>query len=109
ERIAGAVAARPLAYWRTHLISMEAQWAIVQSLDDLARDEQALANDMLFEVSPSEDGDPMRLPRGPGQFDDAPVRTERAPKAWEHTETFLLEQGLDWDEIARLKELGAIA
>lgn len=109
ERIAAAIAARPLDHWRERFRTMEAQWAIVQSMDDLAADEQALATDMIFEVAPMDDDKRIRLTRGPVQFDHQPVTSERAPKAWEHTETFLLELGLEWDEIGKLKDSGVIA
>jgi len=44
----------------------------------------------------------------PAQFDETPVQVERAPEHGEHTETVLLDAGLEWDEIATLKDKGAI-
>lgn len=103
-----AFAARPFDYWRQHLGTMKGPWAPAQSQPEVVSDEQVLANDQVMEVEGS-DGRPIRLIRNPVQFDHAPVRTTRAPQASEHTETFLMELGLEWDEIERLKAKGAIA
>lgn len=100
----------PFSYWREQMRAFTGQWAPFQSLLDLAHDEQALANDMLFEVDPEDgSGKPLRLVRGPVQFDRAPVETTRAPQASEHTESILMDIGFDWDQIEALKAKGAIA
>jgi crotonobetainyl-CoA:carnitine CoA-transferase CaiB-like acyl-CoA transferase len=109
ELMAQAFAKQPFAYWRQHLKSLKGQWAPVQSLLDLASDEQALANDMLFEVEAADGGKPLKLVRGPVQFNHDPVTTTRAPQASEHTESFLMEIGLEWDRIEKLKAAKAIA
>lgn len=107
--IAEAIAARPFAYWRQHLKTMRGQWAPVQSMLELVDDEQAIANDMIVELESMEGGNPFRVVRGPVQFNREAQRSARAPQASEHTETFLLEIGLDWDEIETLKAQTAIA
>jgi crotonobetainyl-CoA:carnitine CoA-transferase CaiB-like acyl-CoA transferase len=109
EYIIAALGSKPLGHWIERLKTMKGQWAAVQTLLDLAHDEQALANDMIFEIESAEDGTPVKLARGPVQFNHEPVRTSRAPQAWEHTETILLELGIGWDRIEQLKMRGAIA
>jgi crotonobetainyl-CoA:carnitine CoA-transferase CaiB-like acyl-CoA transferase len=102
-------AERPFDYWREHLKTMSGQWAPVLDLLSIAEDEQALANDMLFEVEAGDGGEPVKLVRGPVQFNHEPTRTTRAPEASEHTELVLMEMGMEWDMIEQLKEKGAIA
>ena len=108
--ITAAFAKKPFAYWREHLKTMRGQWAPFQSLLDLASDEQALANDMIIEVECIEGGKPIKLVRGPIQFNHEAVATHRMPQASEHTETFLLEDmAIEWDRIESLKAKGVIA
>ncbi len=109
EAIAKAFAGQTFDYWRQHLKTMKGQWAAAQSLLDLGKDEQALANDMFFEVERIDGKGTLKIARGPVQFNHEPVQSCRSPQASEHTETILLDLGLEWERIERLKASGTIA
>jgi crotonobetainyl-CoA:carnitine CoA-transferase CaiB-like acyl-CoA transferase len=100
---------RTFNYWRQHLKTFKGQWAPVQSIADLMTDEQALANDMIVEVEGADGGAPMKLVRGPVQFNGEAQVSTRSPQASEHTELVLMEMGIEWDRIEELKAKGAIA
>jgi len=64
---------------------------------------------MIIEVEGADGGKPLRLVRGPVQFNGEKLETTRAPQASEHTELVLMEMGMEWDRIEELKAKGAIA
>ncbi|SDD15292.1 Crotonobetainyl-CoA:carnitine CoA-transferase CaiB [Sphingomonas sp. YR710] len=107
--LVAAFAKQSFDYWRKHLKTMKGQWAPVQSLGDLITDDQSVANDMVFEVEAIDGGEPMKLVRGPVQFNGEAQETTRAPQASEHTEIVLMELGIEWDRIEELKAKGAVA
>ena len=107
--IVDAFSKKPFDYWRQHLKTMKGQWAPIQTVRDLLTDDQTVANDMIIEVEGADGGAPMRLVRGPVQWNGEPTETTRAPQASEHTEIVLMEMGVEWDRIEELKAKGAIA
>ncbi|GIX30256.1 MAG: hypothetical protein KatS3mg124_0728 [Porticoccaceae bacterium] len=109
EIIVRKFAEKPYSYWREHLKTYTGQWTPVQDFFELAEDEQVLADDIFFEIEPASGGKPMKLVRGPVQFNGEPTRSTRAPEVGEHTEIVLLELGMDWERIEQLKALGAIS
>jgi crotonobetainyl-CoA:carnitine CoA-transferase CaiB-like acyl-CoA transferase len=109
EVIVAAFARHPFEYWRQHLKTYTGQWAPVQTFRDLLTDDQTVANDMIIEVEGADGGEPLKLVRGPVQFNGEKLETTRAPQASEHTEIVLMEMGVEWDKIEELKAKGAIA
>jgi crotonobetainyl-CoA:carnitine CoA-transferase CaiB-like acyl-CoA transferase len=100
-------AVRTLDEWKDLLARIDAPWAPVQTVEELLSDPQVLANDYIGEVE-LEDGQSYSLPNVPVQFDERPAVLGRAPEHGEHTETVMLELGYTWEQIADLKDAGAI-
>jgi crotonobetainyl-CoA:carnitine CoA-transferase CaiB-like acyl-CoA transferase len=107
EALDAAFAERPLAEWRTVLDAFDGEWTVVQEPAELHTDPQVVANGLIATVPMSES---VSLPMvtAPVQFDETPTVPTRAPELGEHTEEVLLELGLTWDDIARLKDGGAV-
>jgi crotonobetainyl-CoA:carnitine CoA-transferase CaiB-like acyl-CoA transferase len=99
-------ASRTLEEWKGALATMTGVWAPVQTAAELVDDPMVQANGYLANVHV--DGTDFDLVASPVQLDEAPVPLTPAPEHGQHTEEILLELGLDWDEIARGKDSGAI-
>jgi len=83
-------------------------WGPVQTITEVVNDPQARAVDAFAEV-PHRSGEAIRLVRSPVEFSATPATIRHAaPELGEHTEEVLLEYGYTWDDIAALKEKGAI-
>jgi len=104
-----AMAKRTLEEWKPILDEHELIYAPVQDATDVAKDEQAWANDFFATVEHPTLGkiklvaNPIKLSKMPSS-----IKTT-APQSGQHTEEVLLENGYSWSDIARFKEQGLIA
>ncbi len=100
------IAAKPYAYWRDHLQTLEGPWAPAQDPVEVAADPQLRANGVLLPVVDAE-GTTRTLVANPVQFDETPPELTRGPTFAEHTDEILRELGKIEDEILQLKIDGA--
>jgi len=103
------MAAKTLEEWKKIMDECGLIYAPVQDPTEVAKDEQAWANDNFLKFNHPVHGamtmvnNPMRLSKTPGAI------RRPAPEFNQHTEELLLEFGFSWEDIARLKEKGLIA
>jgi crotonobetainyl-CoA:carnitine CoA-transferase CaiB-like acyl-CoA transferase len=101
-------ATKTRAEWSERFDRHELVWGPVQSIDEVVQDPQAHALGA-FATVPHRSGDSIQIVRSPVEFGATPSTIRRAsPELGEHTEEVLLEHGYAWEEIAQLKEQGAI-
>ena len=81
----------------------------VQHLHELEHDPQVIANDYITTFDHPALG-PIKTCNHPNIYSETPAGFWReAPELGQHTEEILIEElGLDWDDIGRLREAGAI-
>jgi crotonobetainyl-CoA:carnitine CoA-transferase CaiB-like acyl-CoA transferase len=101
-------AERDYEEWVARLQSLRGPWSPVARAAEVRDDEQAIANEYVTQLTAS-DGSSVTVVSAPVQFDESAPKLERAPELAEHTEEILIEHGYGWEEIAALKESGAIS
>ncbi|HUY28142.1 MAG TPA: CoA transferase [Candidatus Binataceae bacterium] len=106
--IDAAVATRTRAQWAPIFDLHKLIWAPVHTGAEVLQDPQAHAIGAFAEVDhPAIAG--ARVVNSPVEFGGmAPKAHRAAPELGQHTEEVALEAGLTWEDIARLKESGAI-
>jgi crotonobetainyl-CoA:carnitine CoA-transferase CaiB-like acyl-CoA transferase len=107
QELVEAVASRTLDEWCDALHGCEIAWAPVQSERELHVDAQVVANGFIQDAGkPSSPA--LTLPASPVMFDEVPVSMRMAPEPGGDTESILQELGRSWQEIAALKDSGAV-
>jgi crotonobetainyl-CoA:carnitine CoA-transferase CaiB-like acyl-CoA transferase len=91
--------------WAAILADFEGPWAPVQEVWELATDPQVVANGIIRDV-PEAPG--LRLVQAPVTVGQPREVLPRGPELGEHTEVVLLEAGIDWEAIEKLKADGVI-
>lgn len=94
--------------WGTIFDKEDVWWSPVQTIPEALEDPVALANGIVVDVPNGEEA-PMRMVATPVDFYGTPQAPQGpAPELGQHTEEVLLELGYTWEEIAGMKEQGAI-
>jgi len=107
EFLDAVFAARDYKEWCEVLKKAKGVWAPLQTPLEVHSDPQVVANGYLADVEMI-NGASLTLVTSPVQFDEETAKPRRAPELGEHTETMLLNLGLSWDDITKLKEQKAI-
>ncbi len=96
------------AEWVERLRAVDVRCAPVRDYLEVLRDEGVFENGYLQRFEDPEQGEITTI-GCPVRLSDTPARPGRfAPELGQHTEEVLLELGLDWDELAKLRGLRAI-
>jgi len=98
---------KTLEEWKKQLATTDGVWAPVQHPGELYEDPQVIANEYLRQIELG-DGGECQLVANPVQFDETAPDMSHAPEHGQDTEGVLMEMGLEWEEIERLKADGSI-
>ena len=102
-----AFAARPLSEWAPIFDREGVWWSPVQNVQQALEDPQMRAAGAFAKINTPE-GEREIVP-APVDFDQTPWNIRScSPELGQHTEEVLLEMGHSWEDIAQLKEQGAI-
>jgi len=100
-------ATRSMAHWTAAFDAAGMWWAPVQTIGEMLDDPQARAGGVVTEAAVA-DGT-AEMVAGPAEFAGTPLAMPAmAPELGQHTEEVLLELGYDWEQIAALRDGGAL-
>ncbi|HXY74056.1 MAG TPA: CoA transferase [Dehalococcoidales bacterium] len=89
--------------WETSLTSARIPWAPIQTVAEVIKDPQAIANEFFIEVQHPVHGK-IKMVNAPVKFSKTPTRVYSAmPDIGENTDEILLAAGYSWEQISELK------
>lgn len=101
-------ASRTLDDWCKRLQTLKGVWSPVRTALEAHADPQVTANGYLPKIQTAE-GVELAVVANPVRFNETAARPRAAaPTHGQHTEEVLLDAGLEWDELEKLKDSGAI-
>ena len=101
-------ATKPRSEWERLFNEADFLYSPVQTISEVVDDPQVLANNYIIDFEHPQWG-PGKALGFPYHFSQTPASLRRAgPEHGQHTEEVLAELGYTWEDIAELKEEGAI-
>jgi crotonobetainyl-CoA:carnitine CoA-transferase CaiB-like acyl-CoA transferase len=100
-------ASEDLEHWRTVLADEPGVWGALATPREALNDPQTEPNGYVI-TNHDDAGIEYKNVAAPVQFNETPPQPARAPEHGQHTEEILLELDLNWDDILKAKESGAI-
>jgi crotonobetainyl-CoA:carnitine CoA-transferase CaiB-like acyl-CoA transferase len=96
-----------LQHWQKVLADEPGVWASYATSRETLNDPQVEPNGYVV-TNVDDRGNEYRTVAAPVQFNETPPPPARSPEHGQHTEEILMELGIDWDDIEKAKEAGAI-